>query len=197
MKLLSVRQLFNFLPVIFLLSLQTVFAQSATVKTFHSFAGNGETNKIAALAAPEKPKTNFDRKTVNVLDIERRVFDLINKKRTEAGLSPLVRNESITRMARLHSENMAAYDYFSHTGFDGKMVNDRADAAGIKHWRRIGENIAYNRGYGDPTEIAVEKWMLSPGHRDNILKSDWKESGIGVAVTEKGVFYFTQVFLLK
>jgi len=198
----------NFLLIFSFLFLQTVFAQNPANKNLYSFVKNGDTEKIAALARPrvftdakkdatEKPKITFDRKAVDVFDIERRVFDLINKERIKAGLTALVRNEDITRMARLHSENMAAYDFFSHSGLDGKLVGNRADAAGVKRWRLIGENIAYNRGYGDPTSCAVEKWMLSPGHRDNILKADWRESGIGVAVTEKGTFYFTQVFLLK
>lgn len=152
---------------------------------------------VGSDAAPEKPKNALAGKAANVFDLERRAFSLINKKRSEAGLPALVWNEDLTRVARLHSENMAAYNFFSHTGQDGKLVNNRADIAGIKHWRSIGENIAYNRGFGDPTLCAVEKWMMSPGHRDNILKTNWKESGIGVAVTATGTFYFTQVFLIK
>ena len=196
-----------FLFIFSFFCLQTVFSQSSTKNHLYSFIGKGGTETVeptrprvftaAKNDASEKPKIAFDRKAVNVFDVERRVFALVNKKRIEAGLPALVWNENIARIARSHSENMAANDFFSHAGLDGKMVGARADDAGIRHWQLIGENIAYNRGYGDPTDCAVEKWMLSPGHRDNILRIDWKESGIGVAVTEKGTFYFTQVFQLK
>lgn len=194
-----------FLPFAFL---QTISAQNSLNENLFSLNENAAAEKIAAFARPRvytiartettaKPKSVFNKKAVNVFDVERRVFELINEKRTEAGLQALVWNENIARVARLHSESMAANDFFSHEGADGKLVGSRADAAGIKHWRKIGENIAYNRGYADPSVCAAEKWMLSPGHRANILTGDWKESGIGVAVTEQGVFYFTQIFIVK
>ncbi len=129
--------------------------------------------------------------------LEREVFNLINKQRVQMGLTNLEWNDDVARMARLHSENMANFKFFSHTDLKGLMVNDRADECGIKRWRAIGENIAYNRGYDDPAASAVEKWMQSPGHRENLLSNRWKESGIGVAVTNDGTYYFTEVFLVR
>lgn len=129
--------------------------------------------------------------------LERKVFKLINEQRGKLGLASLEWNDEIAEMARLHSENMANYKFFSHTGQDGSMVNDRADAFGIKKWRAIGENIAYNRGYENPAASAVERWMQSPAHRENLLNGRWKESGIGVAVAADGTYYFTEVFLTR
>ncbi len=129
--------------------------------------------------------------------LERQVFDLINKQRTDLGLIVLEWNDDVAEMARRHSESMAQFGFFSHTDLNGLMVNDRADALGIKKWRAIGENIAYNRGFENPAESAVEKWMLSPAHRENLLNNRWQESGIGIAVTDDGTYYFTEVFLLK
>lgn len=136
-----------------------------------------------------KPKAAFD--------LERRAFELINRQRELSGLSALKWSDDAARIARLHSENMASYNFFSHTGIDGLMVNDRADILGINKWQAIGENIAYNQGFDNPVEFAVERWMKSPKHRDNLLNSRWKESGIGIAVTENGTYYFTEVFLLR
>ena len=146
---------------------------------------------------PEPVKFVKTLKTNNAFDLERRAFELINQQRSLIGLEHLVWSDDAAKIARLHSENMAGYDFFSHTDLDGLMVNDRADSLGIKHWRAIGENIAYNQGFENPVEFAVERWMLSPKHRDNLLNSRWKESGIGVAVTENGKYYFTEVFLLR
>ena len=129
--------------------------------------------------------------------LERQVFELINKQRQQLGLADLEWNEDIAKMAREHSENMADFKYFSHTDLNGLIVSDRADASGIKKWRAIGENIAYNRGYENPATSAVERWMQSPAHRENLLSNRWKESGIGIAVTEDGTYYFTEVFLRK
>ena len=72
---------------------------------------------------------------------------------------------------------------------------DRARAAGIRGWRVLGENIAYNQGFDDPSGFAVERWMGSSMHRANILNSQFTRSGIGVARAADGSIYFTQVFM--
>lgn len=143
-------------------------------------------------------KSAFETPTANqILEFEKITFALINQKREERGLQPLMWSEEVAKIARLHSENMAKFDFFGHRGLDGKMVNDRADSLGLTKWTAMGENIAFNRGYQKPLECAVEKWMESVGHRENLLNKRWKESAIGIAVTNKGTFYFTQVFLKR
>lgn len=127
-------------------------------------------------------------------ELERRVFDLINAKRAEKGLSSLTWSSKVASVARDHSKEMALYDYFSHTDVEGRLVDGRAISAGLNSWMAIGENIAYLRGYEDPAQYAVERWMLSPSHRDNLLDPRWKETGIGLAIANDGTFFFTQVF---
>ena len=146
--------------------------------------------------SPVKLET-IGRRYLTSANLERLVFEFVNQKRTENGLPALVWSEQAAEVARLHSSNMAANNFFSHAGLDGKRVDARADRMGLRNWRMIGENIAYNRGYGEPVARAVESWMRSPGHRKNILNSRWKETGIGIAVTADGTYYFTQIFLLR
>lgn len=129
--------------------------------------------------------------------LEQSVFDLINRTREENGLKKLIWCEDAAKVARIHSSNMASFNFFSHTGIDGKRVSDRADSIGLRSWRLIGENIAYNAGFENPVERAVYGWMNSPGHRQNILRDNWKETGIGIAVGPQGKYYITQVFLLR
>ncbi len=134
---------------------------------------------------------------VNTASIERIAFDLINKKRVESGFKQLEWSDEVARIARQHSQDMAEFKYFGHRGLDDSMVSDRADRSGLKKWRAIGENIAFNRGYNDPVEVAVKLWLESPSHRQNLLKSDWSESAVGIAVAADGSYYFTQVFLTR
>ena len=129
--------------------------------------------------------------------LEKKVFELINEERSDNNLPELDWSDEVAEIARLHSENMANFKFFSHKDLDGWMVNDRADALGINKWRAIGENIAFNRGYDNPAESAVERWMQSASHRENLLSDRWKESGIGIAIAEDGTYYFTEVFLLR
>ena len=45
----------------------------------------------------------------------------------------------------------------------------------------VGENIAWGSGtYAQPKSI-VKRWMNSPGHRANILKSSFRDLGVGIA----------------
>lgn len=132
-----------------------------------------------------------------VSSIEKEAFDLINKKRADIGLEPLTWSDDLAALARLHSQDMADQKYFSHRGSDGSMVDDRADKLGIKNWSAIGENIAFERGFDDAANFAVDRWMESPAHKQNLLDKRWKETGMGVAILPDGTYYFTQVFLLR
>lgn len=134
---------------------------------------------------------------VNTATVERVAFDMLNAKRVENGLAPLAWNDHLAAAARVHSQNMAEFSFFSHKGLDGKMVSHRADENGVGKWRSIGENIAYNRGYGDPVTKAVQLWLDSPSHRQNLLDATWRESAVGVAIAPDGSYYFTQVFLVR
>ena len=134
---------------------------------------------------------------VNTVLLERAAFNVLNQKRAEKGESPLVWSEQLAAVARIHSENMAEFNFFSHRGLDGKMVSGRADDLGVGKWRSIGENIAFSRGFADPVAKAVQLWLDSPAHRQNLLDINWSESAVGIAAAPDGSYYFTQVFLRK
>ena len=178
--------------------------QNKIIRFVNRHDDDGALTRPRVFADPPK-KTLIDKTSIVTAEskaavtdgFERQVFALINQKRMESGLNSLIWNDDLAKIARMHSKSMADRKFFDHTGLDGKMVNNRADAIGLSKWRSIGENIAYNRGYAAPLEFAVEGWMKSPAHRDNILNNRWQESGIGIAVTDDGTYYFTQVFLLR
>jgi uncharacterized protein YkwD len=128
---------------------------------------------------------------------ERRAFDLINAARRARGESSLVWDAELTRMARLHSENMARQNFFDHVDPQGRNMTMRASACGVCGWSAIAENIAYNSGYDDPAGFAVERWLVSPKHRANLLREGFTHSGIGVARAADGRVFFTQVFVTR
>ncbi len=129
--------------------------------------------------------------------LEERAFDLINTERRLRGLTPLKWSGDLSVLARQHSQNMAAGGFFSHRGIDGSLVDGRAEQLGMDTWAAIGENIAFIRGYDQPADMAVDKWMNSASHRNNLLSPRWHEAAIGVAIAENGTLYFTQVFILR
>ncbi|MEZ5307591.1 MAG: CAP domain-containing protein [Pyrinomonadaceae bacterium] len=159
--------------------------------------------KNAARPASDAPRRSIELEKSELSEdadidmLERETFGLINLKRMEKGLGDLSWNKQLSDLAREHSRNMATNGFFSHYGLNGRTVDLRATDQGIIEWRAIGENIAYSKGVQNPTSFAVERWMLSEGHRRNLLSGFWTETGVGVAVTKDGKYFFTQVFLTK
>ncbi len=128
--------------------------------------------------------------------IETKVFQAINRERTERGLAPLVLDPALSKVARAHSEEMLKANVFDHRGADGSRPADRVSRAGIAY-RRLAENIAENLGAKDPAGAAVMQWMTSVGHRENVLDPRFTHTGVGVAANpEEGELAFTQLFLL-
>jgi uncharacterized protein YkwD len=128
---------------------------------------------------------------------ERRAFDLINHARRQAGQPPLVWDAELSRMARLHSESMARQSFFGHEGPDGRDTVARARALGLRGWGALAENLAYNQGFDDPAAFAVERWLKSVKHRENVMRGAFNATGIGVARSADGRVYFTQVFAAR
>jgi uncharacterized protein YkwD len=129
--------------------------------------------------------------------VERKAFEETNRERVKNGMPPFVWDAELCRMAREHSEDMAKNNYFSHVTPGGLRLRDRAKAVGIVHYQVLGENIAYNLGYDDPGAFAVERWMISPGHRANILYAGYKAMAIGTSVGPDGAVYLTQTFITR
>ncbi|MEA2661472.1 MAG: hypothetical protein QOH08_1044 [Chloroflexota bacterium] len=110
---------------------------------------------------------------------------LLNGERADQGLPPLKENAELASAAAAHSQEMVAQQYFDHVGKDGTDPVDRIRAAGyipnIGVWT-VGENLAWGTGaLATPKEI-VSAWMHSQGHRENILRPQFKEIGFGVVV---------------
>lgn len=130
-------------------------------------------------------------------EIERRAFEKTNAARKESGLPQLIWDAELCRMARAHSERMALGGFFDHITPEGLQLKERAHQNGILHFRVIAENIAYNKGYDDPAGFAVERWMVSTGHRANILYVGFQASAIGSYVSADGSTYLTQLFIAR
>lgn len=117
-------------------------------------------------------------------ELESEVLRLTNIERAKAGLGELASNVTLAATSRAHSADMLARDFFSHDNPDGCSSSCRATEAGYT-WQTVGENIYMMSGWELSEEEAaimvVNGWMSSPGHRENILKNAYTESGVGIA----------------
>ncbi len=125
--------------------------------------------------------------------LEQAVTERINQARQEHGLEPLKTNDTLVRVARDYSCLMAREDFFSHTGPAGQQVDDRVREAGVRYLL-VGENLAKTVNAPNPVDIAVNGWLESPGHRANILREQFTETGVGIC-REGNTLLFTQIFL--
>ena len=119
---------------------------------------------------------------------EYQMFDLTNATRVEHGLSILEWDDQVRETARKHSSDMAVNNYFNHTNLAGESPFDRMMNDDIL-FSVAGENLAYGQ---TSSVFAHEGLMNSLGHRENILKADFKQLGVGVAFNSESHPYYTQ-----
>lgn len=119
---------------------------------------------------------------------EAEVLAAVNVARAANGCPALAWDEALAQVARAHSADMAARDYVEHTNPDGLSPFDRAAAAGTS---ASAENIAAGQ---QSAAAAMESWMNSPGHRDNILNCSLTRLGVGVGYGGSYGITWTQLF---
>lgn len=123
--------------------------------------------------------------------LEQDAFNRINAYRQSKNLSVLVWSEEIAIVARKHSVEMANGSVaFGHDGFSdrAKVLQQKMSLHGLA------ENVAYN-DYPDPASTSVNGWIESTGHRTNIENAAYTLTGMGVAKSSDGAYYFTQLFV--
>jgi uncharacterized membrane protein required for colicin V production len=112
----------------------------------------------------------------------RTVFDLVNRARIDAGLEPLAWAPALARVAEGHAREMYLDGYFSHVSPETGTVGDRLETAGITY-SLAGENLALAA-----TVTQVHDGLMgSPGHRENILRPEFRRLGVGVVVGPLGL----------
>ncbi len=119
----------------------------------------------------------FEKRPISLL--ENLIYEKVNEERIKYNLPELEWTSDVAEVARKHSEDMGIKGYFAHENKEGKLVSERLEKNGIV-FTVSAENIFKCENYPDVVEEAVEGWMVSPGHRENILSKDVTETGVGI-----------------
>jgi uncharacterized protein YkwD len=142
------------------------------------------------------PVRTDDRLSDRARIIEQAIFSLTNLQRTGRRLRSLDPSDALSAIARGHSRDMLAREYFDHRTPEGKGSVDRIATKGLQ-FDATGENIYMVKdAVTDATALAsamVRDWMNSREHRANILAPDYRFLGVGVAATARTVLA-TQLF---
>ena len=150
-----------------------------------SACGGGDSGSGTATVPP--PATgNPDTGVPGIDGIRQEFLDAVNLARSvgrSCGTThfdpapPVAWNDQLAMAAFLHSDDMAANGFFSHTGSDGSSPGMRISREGYD-WTRCGENIAM--GYPTVSDV-IQGWLGSEGHCRNIMDPGFEEIGAGFA----------------
>jgi uncharacterized protein YkwD len=112
----------------------------------------------------------------------RTMRSLINATRNSFSRVGLRLNSRLNLVASRHSARMAKLNRLHHNPNLVKNVGDMP-------WKILGENV----GVGSTVHTLHKAFMNSPSHRSNILRSSYRQVGIGVLYS-KGRTWVTVVF---
>ncbi|MDR7086641.1 uncharacterized protein YkwD [Aeromicrobium panaciterrae] len=137
---------------------------------------------VSLLVALPSPVTATTEPTASDV-YEAAVITYTNRHRVNHDRVKLRSRECVERYAESWAAWMAANQTMKHQSMT-KILND-CDL------KLVGENIAY--GYSSGKSV-VSAWMNSTGHRRNILKSGYRQIGVGAVQDKDGRWWVSQVF---
>lgn len=110
----------------------------------------------------------------------KKMVELTNKSRTEAGLESLTTNDKLEQAAKAKADDMFYKQYFEHTSPEGLTPWYWFNVVGYEYVFAA-ENLAIDFITAEGAHSAL---MKSTGHRENILGASYKEIGIAVVSGE-------------
>lgn len=132
----------------------------------------------------------FDVQGGYAVEFGEKVAELVNQERSKYGLAPLTSDGNLKSAAYVRAQELT--QLFDHTRPDGRDCFTILDDMGIS-CGAAGENIAAGQ---DSPEFVMYTWMNSPGHRSNILSSDYTKIGVECYYdpSSQYKFHWVQIF---
>lgn len=108
-------------------------------------------------------------------EVSQQMVQMVNAERKRAGLPPVTPDAKLARAAQAHACDMANRGFFAHKGSSGSTPKARVKKAGYRTCLTA-ENISF--GWRSVDQV-MHDLMNSPKHRENILRRNVDEIGIG------------------
>jgi uncharacterized protein YkwD len=150
-------------------------------------ACNHQGSNSSSSSSRENTTAPVERETLTT-----RFMALVNNHRKSMGLKALTNVDSLSDIAFGHSQDMARKAVsFGHDGFSSRCSDARA---ALESGNLCAENVAMGQ---KTAEAVFNAWMNSSSHRANIENSRLTHSGLGIAVSSDGTYYWTHLFIEK
>jgi uncharacterized protein YkwD len=132
--------------------------------------------------APERVCPGGEDRAAPAPEQERTMVCLLNWARTQRGLRALPVNRVLSSAARLKALDIEVCEDFAHEAC-GKEADAVTATVGYRGagW---GENLYAGSSVLGSPRVAVDRWLNSPGHRENLFRAEWSEQGIALRATQ-------------
>ena len=102
---------------------------------------------------------------------------LVNYARQRRGLTTLITYPLLNRTSLLKADKIVRCNDFAHDACGEDAVADTRAAGYDGAW---GENLYIGEERLGAPRVALDGWLNSPGHRENLFEPDWRSEGIAV-----------------
>lgn len=161
-----------------------ILLETISVATYHTVV-LGEKN-----IKEESIKMQIEQEEVFLSEEEQEVLNLINQYRLENGLKELKPFSKLQEVSKIKAEDLVNNKYFSHTSPNLGTPFEMLKSNGIDY-KIAGENLAGNI----TAKRAVEAWINSPSHKDNIMEEKYEYTGICVIESQVYGKIYVQLFM--
>ena len=150
------------------------------------------TTSPPVVAPPTYPTPPTPTALADLATVDAAIVAATNQARVANGLAPLSVDPKLMQAAQVHANDMARLGVMAHDlpGAAQPGLVDRSAFVGYSYsW--LGENIAFN--YLN-SQAVMDAWLASPGHRANILNTEFTQTGVGIALDAQGEPYYCVTF---
>jgi len=116
---------------------------------------------------------------------------LINTERAGNGVSPLVVNWEIARLARYKSEEMSRHGMLCHESLVYGSPAQQLARFQVPH-RVVGANIAMGQ---ESSQCILDAWRSSQSHHANLINAEFTNAGVGLSIDDNGIYYWTLILV--
>ena len=150
-----------------------------------------ETNSEPANSVDTKPEENSSEPVQTNLSVEEQEFlNKINEIRIKNNLPELKIDDNVENVARLKAQDLEENNYFSHTSNKYGTPFEMLTTSGV-NYKTASENIAGNSSI----DGAINSWMNSDSHKNNILSNNFNYTGVAVVHSNTYGKILVQLFI--
>jgi uncharacterized protein YkwD len=161
-------------------------------KSFFGFnLANLQTDNYPNYSYSSINNKNREENIISIDHLEKTIYEEINAYRAKNNFNTLKLDYRISEIAQKHSLLMLDKNN-SIANVDLKTSSELIKE--FMPYKSISQAVSYNFGHYNPAQTTANSWIADPRFI-NTLQGEYEYTGIGVARSVTGEYYFTQIFV--